>query len=257
VSLGGWAVEAETRCADQPVVVDLCGQPVTVLPMWRWPTWALRALLDGDDYLWAGHCLTEAGAAVWWQTDPASSDVDEFLDDWETATGQDLSTAARMVGIVDEFGDPLEADLAFRGVDLRGLWRSGGLTWRRLSVLYDALPGESATKTAQANALGEARLADLAKRQAPDGFGPWSKTDLLIADLIDAVNGNTYVLQLANTDAKKHGKVPKPEPVHRPGLIRKRRRPTLSDEQRGLLAYMAANRGATPPGWKNVDTPGG
>lgn len=248
-----WAVEAEARSAG-PVTVGLCGRPVSVWAMWQWPAWALRALLRGDDWAWASACLADPG--VWQVLDPTGGDVDEFLDDWEAASGQDLSTVARMIAVLDEFAGPLEADLAFRGIDLRGLWQPDGLTWRRLAVLYDALPGESAVKTAQANALGEARLAELAK-QRRDGFGPWSNTDLLLADVVDAVNRNTYVLQLANTDSRKQSKVPKPEPVHRPGLVRKRRRPTLSDEQRGLLAYMAQHQGATPPGWKNVDRPPG
>lgn len=39
----------------------------------------------------------------------------------------------------------MEADLAFRGVDLRDLWRPGGLSLRRLWVLIQALPPESLT----------------------------------------------------------------------------------------------------------------
>lgn len=42
--------------------------------------------------------------------------------------------------------DVVEADLAFRGIDFRDLWRKGsGLTLRRLLVLVQALPPDSLT----------------------------------------------------------------------------------------------------------------
>lgn len=53
---------------------------------------------------------------------------------------------------------------------------------------------------------------------AEPGDAPWSKTEMLICDLIDAVNENTYVLLTANAD--KPADVPKPEPVPRPGVKR-------------------------------------
>jgi len=44
-------------------------------------------------------------------------------------------------------GDAVEADLAFRQIDFRDLWRRGsGLTLRRLFVLLRGLPYESAFK---------------------------------------------------------------------------------------------------------------
>lgn len=52
-----------------------------------------------------------------------------------------------MIGLsrlLREHGDAVEADLAFRGIDMRDLWRRGsGLTLRRLMVLIRALPPEA------------------------------------------------------------------------------------------------------------------
>ena len=46
--------------------------------------------------------------------------------------------------MIRDYGDAVEADLAFRGIDLRDLYRSGsGLTPRRLYVLVRALPPEA------------------------------------------------------------------------------------------------------------------
>lgn len=46
--------------------------------------------------------------------------------------------------MIRDHGDAVEADLAFRGIDLRDLYRPGsGLTLRRLNLLVSALPPDA------------------------------------------------------------------------------------------------------------------
>ncbi len=254
------AVEAEARAGNDPVDVLLCDTTIVVPPLWQWPRDGLLALLADEHEVWAQLCLTAREYDRWRDCDPTLDDCDDAVADWESQSGQDLDTIGRLWHVVGRWPDELEADLAgyCGGQDLRHLWQPchgpSRLTWRRLGVLYDGLPGQSLTKTAQANALGDAKLAELAKK-ARDGHGPWSHTDMLLADLIDAVNANTYILRLANTPKERQKSVKPAEPIHRPGLVRKRGRgrTTLAPEARELLAYMAANHGALPPGqWKDV-----
>lgn len=48
--------------------------------------------------------------------------------------------------MIRDHGDAVEGDLAFRGVDLRDLYRKGsGMTLRRLLVLVRALPPDALT----------------------------------------------------------------------------------------------------------------
>lgn len=253
------AAEAETRSAFGPVLLPLGDDEVTIPPMWEWPRTALLALLCDDYETWAALVLDPDDHDTWLDLDPTLDDCDDLVEAWEQATGQSLDTVSRMWHVLDRWPDQLEADLNRHcdGQDLRDLWARGHgrsrLTWRRLGVLFDGLPGESLTKTAWANDVGEARLAELAKKP-PSGFAPMSRTDLTIADLIDAVNYNTYVLQCANTPKEKAKQVPKPEPYPRPGVVRKRGRfRQASPEAQKLLAYMRENRGAMPAGeWKDV-----
>jgi hypothetical protein len=255
-----WAAEREVWAADHPVLIPLGpdGVEVELPPMWRWPRTALLALLCDDHETWAALTLDPHEYDRWADVDPTLDDCDDFELAWERATGQSLDTIGHLWSVLDDFPDQLEADLNrhCQGQDLRHLWQEGHgpsrLTWRRLGVLYDGLPGESLTKTAQANNLGEAKLAELAKRPQ-QGYAPMSGTDMLLAELVDAVNYNTYILRLANTDPKKAKQVRPPEPYPRPGVVRKRSRfRQASPEAARLLAYMRANQGAMPTGWKDV-----
>jgi len=259
--MDGWAAR-EAWAVDHPVTVPCGPATVDVPPIWQWPEQALLAILAEDYEAWAALALTRASYATWTRIDPTLDEVDDLLDAWEYATAQPLDDVTRMWHAVDRHRGELESDLIrwCHGQDLRHLWEPGHgtsrLTWRRLAVLYDGLPPESLTKTAQTNALGEAELARLAKGDRP-GFAPFSHTDMLIAELIDAVNSVTYVLRLANVDPKKRQQVKPAEPVHRPGLVRKRR-PRVgaaSPIARRVLAYMREHNGALPEGWRNSDTP--
>ena len=74
-----------------------------------------------------------------------------------------------------ESTDVLEADLQrYYGVDLADLWR-GGLSVRRLSVLVDNLPDDSAT----------------ARRQTK-GQNAWDLHALLLADVFHALTGEPH-----------------------------------------------------------------
>ncbi len=121
------------------------------------------------------------------------------------------------------------------------------LTWRLLHDLIAGLPGESLTKTAMRDALTDEELAELAA-QPRDGHGPWSRTDLRIASLEDAVRENTW--WMLRFHLARDAPLPPPEPVHRPGIARKRHGP--SDADRAYLAHLRANRGALPDGMKFI-----
>jgi hypothetical protein len=100
------------------------------------------------------------------------------------------------------------------GIDLGDLFRAGSrLTWRRLGVLIEHLPPESATKTALRDELDDGTLSRLAS--APRrGHGPWSHTELLLAAVKDAIERLIYV-QYQRAGAKN---VKAPEPMPRPGV---------------------------------------
>jgi hypothetical protein len=130
-----------------------------------------------------------------------------------------------VAAFAEKYAPQLEGDLAFHyRLDMRDLWRPGGgssrLTWRRLKVLIDRLPPESATKTAARDALTPQELDQLTK-QAPDGDGQWSHQELLTAALVDAVRQLIHVTVVANG-----GKSQPPKPLPRPGVGKRRRRLT-------------------------------
>jgi hypothetical protein len=76
----------------------------------------------------------------------------------------------------------------------------------------------------------------------------WTRTEHFLADLIDAVNRNTFVVAMAAVDVRQVPHLLPPAPVRRP---RDRRRAT--EEQLATIAYIRANQGAAPPHF--VDAP--
>lgn len=105
-----------------------------------------------------------------------------------------------------------------KDTDLRDLFRRNGgasrLTWRRLGVILEGLPGESLYKTALANSLGDETLAEMAKSPA-EGHGRWSHNDLLLAYIIDMLGLIAYGLHVFEKP---------PQPYRRPGILPKVRR---------------------------------
>jgi hypothetical protein len=79
--------------------------------------------------------------------------------------------------------------------------------------------------------------------------GEWSRTDHLLADLIDAVNRNTFVLTLSVLDPVRMSHLSTPEPIRRP---RKQRSTPVSGEVRATIAHMRANRGSAPPHFADI-----
>jgi len=84
------------------------------------------------------------------------------------------------------------------------------MSWRRLRVLIENLPPESAYGTSVRNALGPERLQEIASKQSDDKHGAWSQTDMLLARLGDLLAHAMWM----QTDAK----TPPPEPWPRPGV---------------------------------------
>jgi hypothetical protein len=103
-----------------------------------------------------------------------------------------------LLALIREHGDAIEADLAFRGFDLLDMWR-GTLSPRRVDVLVRGLPPDSATRMAM-----------------NDREPLWSRTDYILADVFDAVQGTNWII--ANKDVEKeHNRSKHPTPYPRPG----------------------------------------
>lgn len=79
--------------------------------------------------------------------------------------------------MIRDFAGPVEADLAFRGIDFRDLWLPRGgssrLSLRRLLVIIQGLPYESATHSllreaqdAAASAYRRSRIRHYAEKKA-------------------------------------------------------------------------------------------
>jgi len=87
------------------------------------------------------------------------------------------------------------------------------------------LPPESATSTAVRNSIPE---DELEKRRVGDPKrAPWSSIEFLLATLIDEVRNLSWMY--AQSHSK--GKVPRPEPIPRPGVQAGKRRRQMSVEE--------------------------
>lgn len=115
------------------------------------------------------------------------------------------------------------------------------MTTRRLRVLIQGLPPESATITALRNELSDDELRRHADRGEPEK-ARWSQTELLLASAIDALRRVEYVLICANTDGKSK-RPPPPEPIARPGARPTRSRPVLNEAGAEVL-FQLINGGA-------------
>lgn len=104
------------------------------------------------------------------------------------------------------------------------MWRPRGgpsrLTWRRLMVLVNHLPSESATTTLARDSMTPAEIAELNKRPQRAGHGAWSSSDLLMARMSDQLDWVIYAIYAA-----QGGKPKEPKPLPRPGVMRPEDKP--------------------------------
>jgi hypothetical protein len=101
------------------------------------------------------------------------------------------------------------------------------MTVRRLRVLIQGLPPQSATMTALRNGLSDEELAEQADRGEPEK-GRWSQQEQLLAAVYDRLGAIQHVLVLSNHS----GKGPKPKPpelMRRPGAKPKRQKQPLTE----------------------------
>lgn len=114
------------------------------------------------------------------------------------------------------------------------------MTHRMVRSLIDALPPESAYKTAIRDRM---TAADFESLPEPEGWGPWSRTDELLAVLCDRVSWLIYT-----TAAAAGGKPSDPEPMRRPGIGKTgRERRYQAALTQALITYTRENDGAYPP----------
>jgi hypothetical protein len=107
------------------------------------------------------------------------------------------------------------------------------MTWRRLRVLIQHLPPESATWTALRNAMTPEELAEQAEQGEPEK-GRWSQTEQLLAVVADRLARVEYTLICANTEKKS--KIPDaPEPIRRPGAKPLKVKSKLTESGANLL----------------------
>jgi hypothetical protein len=119
--------------------------------------------------------------------------------------------------------------LAFRGIDLLDVYR-GRMSIRRLRVLIQGLPPESATRTALRNAQPEDTAGRPSGEYRPDK-APWSAVEMLLAAIKDEVTlSRNAAIAIAG------GKPGEFHPTPRPGIPPKSAaRKGLTDEQRRAL----------------------
>jgi hypothetical protein len=137
---------------------------------------------------------------------------------WE-AGSPEPGKITRALWLTESFAEEIEADLQrYYGLDYLEHFRPGGnLGWRKLLVLIDRLPPESALNTAIRNMMPDDRLAELAGDPVK---APWSTIESLLAGLIDEIRILGWMYVSAHTDKS----IPRPQPVKRPGVTGRARK---------------------------------
>jgi len=107
------------------------------------------------------------------------------------------------------------------------------MSWRRLRVLIQHLPPESATWTALRNGLSPAELAAQAEKGEPEK-GRWSQLEQLIAANVDATRRVEWVLLCSNIEQKSK-RPDAPDPMRRPGAGPRKKTATLTERSANTL----------------------
>lgn len=107
------------------------------------------------------------------------------------------------------------------------------MSWRRLRVLIQHLPPESATWTALRNSLSPRELEEQAAKGEPEK-GRWSQQEQLLASVVDGIRRLEWLLICINTD-KKSKRPPAPEPLRRPGAGPRKTRAQLTEKSAQTL----------------------
>jgi hypothetical protein len=107
------------------------------------------------------------------------------------------------------------------------------MSWRRLRVLIEHLPPESATWTALRNGMSDEELAHQAEKGEPEK-GRWSQLEQLLAVVADRVADLAYLYASANT-TPKGTKPTQPTPIRRPGARPVKPKQQMTDEQANTL----------------------
>lgn len=119
----------------------------------------------------------------------------------------------RLAYLLERYGKAIEADLAFRGVDLAQLWRQR--RWRFLLNLIDHLPRDSAfiEALAEDDELADRNVArpDNGRRRTPP-ISEFTPDVELLAAVYDRL-GNLITVVAATAGSKRP---PKPKPWPRP-----------------------------------------
>ncbi|MFB7919228.1 hypothetical protein [Streptomyces sp. NPDC056061] len=114
-------------------------------------------------------------------------------------------------------------------MDLLDVYR-GHLSLRKLRVLIDRLPPESATKTAIRNSISDDELQKASSDYRPDK-APWSSVEILLASIKDEIT-----LSRGAAIAIAGGKPVEFHPTPRPGIPPKSvTRRGMTDEQRRAI----------------------
>lgn len=97
--------------------------------------------------------------------------------------------------------------------------------------------------------VADEQIAEVAA-QPRQGHGPWSRVELRVASLEDAV---TFGLHRIAILLRPEVKLKPPEMVPRPGVVsKKNRRRSLSQADREYLQYLRDHQGALPPGYTAI-----
>ncbi|MGW5633950.1 hypothetical protein [Streptomyces sp. NPDC003832] len=107
------------------------------------------------------------------------------------------------------------------------------MSWRRLRVLIQNLPPESATWTALRNQLTSQELAEQAAKGQPEK-GRWSQVEQLLAGIDDRLARLDYAYRCSHIESKSKWPKP-PEPMRRPGAGPKKTKAALTDKSANRL----------------------